>query len=146
MYLTVQGIPKAQPRVKARAFKVGNVCRVSMYTPDGAKEWKTAIVEACKVQMAEGDFIGKGKSIGITVEFRMPRPKSHFGSRKGVAYLKDSAPAFHTGKPDIDNLLKAVFDALNELLWHDDSQITAVAADKVYGVEPGMTIWIAEGV
>ncbi len=146
MFLEVHGIPKAQPRVKARAFKVGNICRVSMYTPEGAKEWKAAIVEACKAKMTDEDYIPKGESIGITVVFRMPRPQSHFGTRQGEAYLKPKAPSVHIGKPDIDNMVKAVFDALNGVLWHDDSQITAVHAEKSYGDMPGMNLWIARGV
>ena len=36
----------------------------------------------------------------------------------------------HTGKPDLDNVLKAVFDAMNNWAWKDDSQIWSVVASK----------------
>jgi Holliday junction resolvase RusA-like endonuclease len=41
----------------------------------------------------------------------------------------------HTKKPDEDNLKKAVYDALNKMLWRDDSQICESAFEK----------WIAAG-
>jgi Holliday junction resolvase RusA-like endonuclease len=152
MYLTVQGIPKAQPRVKARAFKVGNVCRVSIYTPDGAKEWKDAIAQAASLLLADlkvtSPLYGKGDCLGVTVIFIMPRPKSHYGSRKGEPYLKHKSPMTPIGKPDLDNLIKAGFDALNGLLWHDDCQIVEVHGTKRYvedGESPGMDLSCSEG-
>lgn len=33
---------------------------------------------------------------------------------------------------DIDNLLKSVFDGLNEVLWLDDKQIVSVFAEKLF--------------
>lgn len=35
-------------------------------------------------------------------------------------------------RPDIDNLQKGIFDALNGVCWKDDSQIVEVLAQKVY--------------
>ena len=46
--------------------------------------------------------------VSMIIHFRMPRPKAHYG-KKG---LKDSAPLWCTTKPDLDNLVKAVKDAL----------------------------------
>ena len=47
---------------------------------------------------------------------------------------------YKTTRPDIDNIQKACFDALNGLLFKDDSQIVSVTATKwhaaalIYGV------------
>ena len=46
----------------------------------------------------------------------------------------------HTKKPDVDNLVKAVKDALKGLLYQDDAQIIHLEASKAYGPEPGVTI------
>jgi len=40
---------------------------------------------------------------------------------------------FHTKKPDIDNLAKAVKDALKGIIYHDDSQIVEAHLFKRYG-------------
>lgn len=41
-----------------------------------------------------------------------------------------------TKKPDIDNVQKIIFDALNGIAYKDDTQIVAVTAEKEYGPEP----------
>ncbi|MED4401332.1 RusA family crossover junction endodeoxyribonuclease [Metabacillus fastidiosus] len=51
---------------------------------------------------------------------------------------------YHTKKPDTDNLVKGVFDALNKLVWQDDNQVAKVTAVKSYGEVPGMEIVINE--
>jgi Holliday junction resolvase RusA-like endonuclease len=39
----------------------------------------------------------------------------------------------HIKKPDLDNFVKAVKDALKGLVYRDDSQIVRLAASKDYG-------------
>ena len=46
----------------------------------------------------------------------------------------------HTVKPDIDNLTKAVLDALNGLAWYDDAQIVELNASKTYVEDPHILI------
>jgi Holliday junction resolvase RusA-like endonuclease len=48
--------------------------------------------------------------------------------------------AWHTGKPDADNILKAVCDALNGIVWHDDSQVAFARVLKQYGEEARLEI------
>lgn len=45
-------------------------------------------------------------------------------------------------KPDIDNVLKAVLDALNGVAYKDDSRVVFVAARKIYGNDPKLVIRI----
>ena len=46
-----------------------------------------------------------------------------------------------TGKPDVDNSLK-LCDALNGIIWRDDSQLVDVRVVKSYGVEPGAVLTV----
>lgn len=43
-------------------------------------------------------------------------------------------------RPDLSKLTRAVEDALTGVLWHDDSQIVALIANKNYGDMPGVRI------
>jgi len=80
----------------------------------------------------------------VELVFYMKRPKSHYGTGKNGNIKKKSAPVYHTKKPDIDNLKKFVFDALNQSAWEDDSQIYKVFARKAYSKEPRTEIIIQE--
>jgi Holliday junction resolvase RusA-like endonuclease len=74
----------------------------------------------------------------IHVNFYMPIPASW------PKYKKEAAPGeFCTTKPDVDNLVKGLLDALNGLLWVDDNRIVAMAAYKVYADEPGIEFTIS---
>ena len=48
-----------------------------------------------------------------------------------------------TGKPDLDNVAKLLADALNGILWHDDSQIVALEVEKHYGASPATALSVA---
>ena len=73
-------------------------------------------------------------AIGIELVFFMPRPKKHYGTGKNINRLKDSAPYEHITKPDTDNLVKFVLDALGtgQKFFIDDRQIMSVRARKLY--------------
>lgn len=45
-----------------------------------------------------------------------------------------------TTRPDIDNYIKQVFDALNGIVWEDDGQIVRVTAAKWYSSTPRLEI------
>lgn len=44
------------------------------------------------------------------------------------------------GKPDLDNYEKAALDALNEIVWRDDSLIVSMSSQKVYSENPRIEI------
>ena len=69
--------------------------------------------------------------------FVMPIPKSR---------TRQVKPGdFHTSRPDIDNLFKGVTDALNGIIWEDDSLICEIGRQlKIYGDPPRIEIEIEE--
>jgi Holliday junction resolvase RusA-like endonuclease len=129
----IEGTPKAQPR--ARAYARGK--HVRMYNPNTADAWKMDIKNA-----VGGLQLGK-TPVAVMIGFKLARPKNHYGSRKGVPYLKDSAPKLHTQKPDLDNLAKAVKDAITDAgAWHDDSQVTYLLVTKEWSTTGGASLLI----
>jgi Holliday junction resolvase RusA-like endonuclease len=45
-----------------------------------------------------------------------------------------------TTKPDIDNAIKALFDAMNGVVFKDDVQVVAVSVVKRYAAAPGAQV------
>ena len=122
----VAGTPKAQPRVKA--FVRGG--HAGVYTPDSAESWKQSVRKQALTNAPE---CFTAAPIRISLDFFLPRPKSHY---KRDGSLKPNARIWHQNKPDIDNLIKAVTDAITDTqkVWLDDSQICEITATKTYGI------------
>jgi len=82
--------------------------------------------------------------LSVTLAFRLPRPKAHYGTGKNAAVLKESAPRRHIVRPDIDKLSRAVLDALKGVVWRDDAQVWAKSAMKGYadGEPPGVRVQV----
>ena len=69
---------------------------------------------------------------GADITFYLPMPKSWTKSKK-----KEMLGNPHRQKPDLDNLIKALGDALHG----DDSHIASIAARKVWATRGGISIW-----
>ena len=61
-----------------------------------------------------------------------------------VARSMDLGEIKHIKKPDLDNMAKAVLDALNGLAYIDDSQIYSLTLYKTYSEQPGTYLKITE--
>jgi Holliday junction resolvase RusA-like endonuclease len=66
--------------------------------------------------------------VSVFLEFVFGRPVSHFTSRA----LRAGAPVQHLSKPDTDNLVKFVLDALTGNFYNDDAQVHKLEAIKRY--------------
>ncbi len=131
----VPAIPVAQPRVKATT--INGYARV--YNPRGPVD-----VFKSTVQMAIGSaYHGKPLEgpFGVSIVFVFPRPASMMWKRKPMPRVR------HTGRPDRDNLDKAVLDAMKGLIFRDDAQVCAGTIEKWIAAgdeQPHVTIVIEE--
>lgn len=75
----------------------------------------------------------------VTVWFIMPIPQS-WSNKKKVAAIGE----WHCKKPDIDNLVKGLFDSMNQLIWQDDNQVAVLTTKKIYGNEPMIEVYVSE--
>jgi Holliday junction resolvase RusA-like endonuclease len=51
---------------------------------------------------------------------------------------------YRTTRPDLDNYVKTVMDALNGVIWLDDARIVHIDARKVWAEEPRLSIVVCE--
>ena len=120
------GIPKGQPR--GRAVRRGK--HTGIYDPGTADNWKSSVRHAALAAWDKVMFTGPVRVSWIAY---FPRPKSHFYTGKRADQLRPEAKAYHTSKPDRDNLDKAILDALtNAGIWKDDAQVCCGEVCKYY--------------
>jgi Holliday junction resolvase RusA-like endonuclease len=113
-HLFVNGVPKAQPRPRMTAS--GHV-----YNPSSADAWK----EQVKASFYSCRRPTITAPVRLRVSFFLPRPK---GMKTAGEY---AVP--HGKKPDVDNLLKAVMDAMTDAgVWKDDALVYATEVSKWY--------------
>lgn len=142
----VPGEPKGQPRPRAFAFHG----KARVFDPGTAEHWKSQIAAAAREAKAIPAEPWT-EPVALNLSFVMPRPKSHYRSGKHAGQLKLEAPTWHTGKPDADNLAKAVMDSMTTLgFWRDDQQVAQLRIRKIYrsagesGLAPGCFIIVEE--
>ena len=108
-----------------------------MAANNNTEPWEKAIRGAVRAARAE-QILG---AIDIELEFHMPRPKGHYGTGKNAGTVKASKlNLFHTSKPDLDKLERAVGDGLTQLCYGDDSVIVKMTGSKFYSETPGVSI------
>ena len=115
-------------------------CRGRVYDPSAKdkREWVEKIPED---SIPEEPFT---EPLRIDIQFLFKRPKAHYRSGKYSHLLK---PIYegkqHTCTPDVDNLAKFCLDAMNTIMYKDDSQVIELNCRKSYIDEvgkPGETI------
>jgi len=114
---TIQITPVSIAR--PRFFRRGEF--VSTYTPQKTREFEQEI----KRRVAK-DFKGRLPfefPVSVSLVFGMERPIS----------VKRPLPSV---KPDIDNLIKAILDPLNGIVFKDDALIVFIKAGKQYTETP----------
>jgi Holliday junction resolvase RusA-like endonuclease len=128
--LAILGNPVPQGR--PRFARVGKFVRT--YDPKESVAWKDSIkLQAIAlIRNNYADWQLLSGPVNLNCEFYISRPAS-------VSVKKRPEP---TVKPDLDNLLKAVKDALKGIIWVDDSQVTRLSAMKIYSGTPGVKIAI----
>jgi Holliday junction resolvase RusA-like endonuclease len=134
---TILGNPVAQGRVRSAIVHGKDKSYISHYDPKKSKVAK----EDIKAQViAQGPVYYESGPLYLDVTFEISRPKSHY---RPNGQLKGNAPIHCDKKPDCSNYLKGLEDALNGILWRDDSQLSIVSMRKRYASkEPKTTLTI----
>lgn len=131
---TIFGDPVAQGRPKFST--AGGFVRA--YDPKKSKDYKDyvklAAAEKAPDQLLEG-------ALAIVIKVFRPMPKAF--SQKKIAAAEYGLIRPIT-KPDADNYLKGIKDALKNIMWKDDSQIVDAHVTKWYSWKPRVEVQITE--
>jgi Holliday junction resolvase RusA-like endonuclease len=137
---SVQGLPISQGSKRPLRNKYSG--RIQMVeSSEKLKPWRELVALTASQAMSGPPFKGP---VSIVIRFRFPRPRSHYGTGRNHGTVKASAPFVPIGKPDLDKLQRAVFDALTHVIWLDDAQVVDVVASKVYDDTPGILVIVDE--
>ncbi len=126
IHIKIPGIPQGK---KAPLFG-----RTWAGKPNARKSPKTQAYEEQISWLARGAMAGEeplSGPIGLILVISMPVPPSYSVKRRAACLASEEWP----GKPDVDNVMKAVCDGCNKIVFKDDSQICFVQAVKHYGDE-----------
>jgi Holliday junction resolvase RusA-like endonuclease len=121
-------VPQPRPRVTTRGGH-GHA-----YTPSShpVHAYRQAVAAAARA----AGLTDTGEPLNVVIDAVFGRPKSHL-TKSGV---RATAPALP--RPDVDNIGKAVLDALQDVMG-DDSLVSRLVVEKSYGPEARTTVRIS---
>jgi len=120
-------VPQPRPRVSTR----GGFARAYVPATHPVHEYRTQIAAAAR----DAGLTETGEPLSVVIDAVFARPKSHL-RKSGV---KPDAPKLP--RPDVDNLAKAVLDALQHVVG-DDTNVARLVVEKSYGTEARTTVRI----
>lgn len=130
--LTING--KIQPKERPRKGMYG-----AFYTPQKTRDY-AEYIKTVYLQKYRRAIKMQGALSSVMIVF-LPIPKSASKKKQEDMIAGKIRP---TTKPDIDNIEKSVWDALNGLAYEDDKQIVESYTLKYYAREEKIRITIKE--
>jgi len=117
---------KAEPIAQGRPRLTTINGQARAFDPKKSRDWKAFIKDVAEKAMYDAGhdkpFDGP---ILARMRFGFELPKSHHRKRT------PRPRQWHTKRPDIDNLSKAIFDACESVVFMNDTQIVRIVADKI---------------
>ncbi len=140
--LTIRVLGTPAPQGSKRAFRNKHTGRIQQVeSSERVKPWREAVKWAARQAMEMPDLVLAHNAnvalfdcpVEVAVTFTMPRPKGHYRTGRNAHLLRDAAPLFPAGTPDLDKTVRSTFDGLGEAgVWRDDAQVVYVSAWKIY--------------
>lgn len=131
---TVYGEPTAQGR--PRFTRIGN--HVRAYDPAKSHDYKQYVRAAALEVRPEKPLEG---ALTLTITTFKSIPKSFSKKKTAEAIGMNLQPIT---RPDLDNIIKGIKDALKGVIWGDDSQVVSIYASKWYSENPRVEV-VVEG-
>lgn len=133
---TVLGEPVGKGRPRFR--NAGNF--VQTYTPEKTVNYETLVQLEYRRQCHDFKFEKEVPlDVRITAYYGIPKSAS-----KKKAQLMRDRKIRPIKKPDADNVIKAILDALNKIAYHDDTQVADLQLRRFYSDNPRVVITMQE--
>lgn len=118
-------VPKGRPRLVR--LKGG---AIRAYTPAPTARWEEHVQLHARTALRRAGLPRFEGAVGLDLRFTFPTPVSWAIWRRVAAINGHIACS---GRPDLDNLIKALTDGFNGALYVDDAQVVRISAEKKYG-------------
>lgn len=128
---TVPGQPVGKGR--PRLGKVGAHAR--MFTPQKTVSYEGLVAHTAQAAMAGRPMFESAVGVNLFIDVMVLASWS--GKKQRAALAGELLP---TTKPDVDNVVKAIFDGLNGVLWRDDVLVVDTRLRKRYAATPGVRV------
>lgn len=132
---SVPGEPIGKGR--PRATSINGSAR--LYTPKKTANYEGLIAHAAQQAMAGAQPVEFACQVQMSITVSVPASWSK--KKRAAALLGEVMP---TKKPDTDNVVKAVFDGMNGVVWRDDVQAVDLFVRKRYGSTPGVYVRVTQ--
>jgi Holliday junction resolvase RusA-like endonuclease len=120
--IVFHGTPIGKSRPRFGRTKTGGVVT---YTPQKTRDYERALKSFAQVAMIGKTVLEGPVKVTITAYF------SH-----------KTKTGWHVSRPDLDNIIKAVLDALNEVVFDDDAAVCELVAAKKYDNEERIEVQV----
>lgn len=131
--VTIPGEPVGKGRPKFT--KTGTA-----YTPPKTRTYENKVAFLYKVA-AKGRKFQRHVPVAVEIRAYYEIPQS---DSKRQRERKLSGTIMPCKKPDIDNVVKAVLDAINGIAYEDDAQVVMISASKAYSERPRVDMCVSD--
>lgn len=128
-------VPQGRPRLTTRGRYP------HAYDPQESRKYKLLVRIMAKSAMFEQGAAPLEGPVMLSVQEFRAIPQS-WSRKKREAALEGSI--FPTTKPDMSNIVKGIEDAMNGIVWHDDSQVVITRTMKIYDETPRVEVEVRE--
>ena len=108
------------------------------YTPKKTRHYEELIADAAAKAMQGVKY--NDAPVQVFMIAYMEIPKSYSDAKRKRCMAGQHSPT----RPDVDNIIKAVLDGCNGIVYKDDCQIVSINAKKVYSAVAGVDVMVRE--
>jgi len=111
----------------------------SSYTPSKTKKYEEIVQWHAKKEMKGKKIFDSSVCLFVFFFFTPPESWSEAKKKKTI-----SNKIFHTSKPDLDNLVKAIKDSLTNIVYIDDRLVSQLIVSKQYSDKNKVRIFVGD--